>query len=54
MSVDAVHVRLIVVAPAAVAIRPAGTEGGVASAVVALTIADSGEILFAASAADTV
>ncbi len=57
MSVDAFHDRLIVVAPATVATRPVGVEGGVVSAalvVVALALADSDETLPAASRAATV
>ena len=54
MSVDAVHVRLIVVAPAAVAVTPVGVEGGVVSGIVALALAELPEILPAASRAATV
>ncbi len=54
MSVEAVHDRLIALAPAGVAVRPPGMAGGVVSAVVALALADSGEKLSAASRAATV
>jgi len=38
LSVDAFHTRLIVVSPAAVAVRPVGVEGAVVSGIVALAL----------------
>ncbi len=53
MSVEAVQLRLIVDAPAAVAVRLAGTEGATLSSVVALATPEYPLRLFAASAART-
>ena len=54
LSVEAVHVRSIVVVPDAVAVRPAGTVGATLSSVVAVAVADGAEKLFDPSKASTV
>ena len=54
MSVEPVHDRLIVVAPAAVAVTPVGFEGAVVSGIVALALVELPEMFPAASRAATV